>query len=138
MGRFFLKNNILLCLLLVLSLIQVGSIQAADKQEMTKEGANFRVSYKSKIEPLPLYKIHSWVLHVETLDNKPAEKAVISVDGGMPAHRHGLPTQPQVSELGNGDYLVEGIKFSMTGHWEIWFKIDKGNVSEELKFDINL
>jgi hypothetical protein len=34
----------------------------------------------------------------------------------MPQHGHGLPTQPQVTrELGDGRYLLEGMKFSMPG-----------------------
>ena len=103
----------------------------------TVDGEHFRVSDKSKIEPLPLNQIHSWVLHVTTLDGKPVEKAMISVYGGMPAHRHGLPTQPKVTEMADGDYLVEGIKFSMTGMWEMWFNIQVDGVADKTKFVIN-
>lgn len=103
----------------------------------TSDGTHFRVSYKSKVEPLPLNRIHSWVLHVDTLDGKPVEKAAISVYGGMPAHKHGLPTQPEVTEIGNGDYLVEGLKFSMTGMWHMWFNIRAGEVIDKTKFIIN-
>ena len=99
--------------------------------------AKFKVTYKSQVEPLPLNRIHSWVLHVETADAKPVENASIKVDGGMPAHNHGLPTQPVVSEIGNGDYLVEGLKFSMTGHWEMWFEIQAAGTIEKKKFDID-
>ena len=97
----------------------------------------FKVSYESQVEPLPLNRIHSWVLHVETADAKPVENASIKVDGGMPAHNHGLPTQPVVSEIGNGNYLVEGLKFSMTGHWEMWFEIQAAGTIEKKKFDID-
>jgi len=98
---------------------------------------SFHVTYKSQVEPLPLNRIHSWVLHVETSDGKPVEKAVIKVDGGMPAHNHGLPTQPAVTEMGNGDYLVQGIKFSMNGHWELWFEIQSAGVIEKKKFEVD-
>ena len=38
----------------------------------------------------------------------------------MPAHNHGLPTQPRVkADLGAGHYRVEGMRFHMAGHWEI-------------------
>lgn len=97
----------------------------------------FRVSYKSQMEPLPLNRIHSWLLHVETAGGEPVEKAGIRVDGGMPAHNHGLPTQPVVTEIGNGDYLVEGLKFSMSGHWEMWFEIRAAGTIEKKKFDVN-
>jgi len=102
----------------------------------TIDSTHYRVSYKSRVEPLPLNQIHSWVLHIDTLDGKPVEKARVSVYGGMPAHKHGLPTEPVVTELSKGDYLVEGLKFSMNGGWEIWFHIRAGNVSDKVKFDI--
>ncbi len=41
---------------------------------------------------------------------------------------HGLPTQPRVTqELGEGRYLVEGMKFSMTGWWEIKLKLQSAD-----------
>jgi len=103
-----------------------------------KESIHYRVSYKSKVEPVPLNRIHSWVLHVEALDGKPVEKARIGVYGGMPKHKHGLPTQPAISELGKGDYLVEGLKFSMKGWWQMWFNIRAGKVTDKVKFNIKL
>lgn len=102
----------------------------------SSDGKYFRITYISKIEPLPLNQIHSWVLHVETLDRKPVENAAIAVYGGMPAHKHGLPTEPRVTETGGGDYLVEGIKFSMSGQWQMWFKIRAVDLEDEIKFDI--
>ena len=67
--------------------------------------------------------------------------ARISVGGGMRAHGHGLPTQPQISEyLGEGKYLVKGLKFNMNGNWELAFDIDaedrKDKVVFELKIDV--
>ena len=33
-------------------------------------------------------------------------------------HCHGLPTSPRVNKyLGNGDYLIDGMKFQMGGLW---------------------
>ena len=38
----------------------------------------------------------------------------------MPQHGHGLPTQPRVTrELAEGSYQLDGMKFSMTGWWEL-------------------
>jgi len=126
-------------LVVIASLCFTVSSHAADDTgyaTASSDGAHFRVSYKSKVVPLPLNRIHSWLLHVNTLDGQPVEKATISVQGGMPAHRHGLPTQPLVTETGGGDYLVEGLKFSMTGLWQMWFNIRAGNVTDNIKFDI--
>lgn len=78
----------------------------------------FRVSYLSTENIIPVNKMHQWTLHIETVDGKPVENATIKVDRDMPQHGHGLPTSPRVTEyLGNGDYLIDGMKFQMGGWW---------------------
>lgn len=133
-------NPYLIGFFLVLFMSFAATVNAADDSlvSATTESIHFRASYKSKVEPLPLNRIHSWVLHIETLDSKPVEKAEIAVYGGMPAHKHGLPTEPQVSEIGDGDYLVEGIKFSMNGSWQLWFDIRADGITDQVIFDIDL
>lgn len=133
-------NPYLIGFFLVLLMSFAATVNAADDSlvSATTESIHFRASYKSKVEPLPLNRIHSWVLHIETLDSKPVEKAEIAVYGGMPAHKHGLPTEPQVSEIGDGDYLVEGIKFSMNGSWQLWFDIRADGITDQVIFDIDL
>jgi hypothetical protein len=64
--------------------------------------------------------MHSWILHIETADGEPVTGADIEVSGGMPAHNHGLPTSPRVTEeLGDGDYRLDGLRFHMGGYWEV-------------------
>lgn len=78
----------------------------------------FRVSYLSTENIIPVNKMHQWTLHIETVDGEPVENATIKVDGDMPQHGHGLPTSPRVTKyLGNGDYLIDGMKFQMGGWW---------------------
>jgi hypothetical protein len=78
-------------------------------------------------------------LHVETPDGQPVENASVLVEGGMPQHGHGLPTNPQVTEyLGNGDYLVEGMRFQMTGFWEVKFVINSGEQSDSITFNVDI
>ena len=102
-------------------------------------GGLFRVSFTSQLDPLAINQIHSWTLHVETADGQPVEDATIVVDGGMPQHGHGLPTQPQVTQnLGGGDYLVEGLKFQMPGWWEVKFRITADGQSDGVIFNLVL
>lgn len=99
----------------------------------------FRVSYSSDSSPLPLNQIHSWTIHIETADGQPVEGAEILVNGGMPQHGHGLPTQPEMTEdLGNGDYRVEGMKFQMLGFWEVKFNINADGQSDNVTFNLIL
>lgn len=99
----------------------------------------FTASVTSSLDPIIINQIHSWTLHIENTAGEPVDNAVITVDGGMPAHAHGLPTSPEVSEaLGNGDYLVEGLMFQMPGHWQITFTITAGDQTDTVVFDFNL
>jgi len=99
----------------------------------------FRVSWTSDPSSPPLNQIHTWTIHVETTDGQPVETAEISVNGGMPQHGHGLPTSPQVTQnLGNGDYLVEGMKFQMLGWWEVRFNITADGQSDTITFNLTL
>ncbi len=97
------------------------------------------VSFTSFIEPIPINRIHNWTLHVETADGRPVDNAEISVSGGMPQHGHGLPTRPRITQhLGSGDYVIEGLKFHMTGRWEIRFDISSGGQSDSVTINLLL
>lgn len=105
---------------------------------MTEQGL-YSVSYTPQLDEIAINQIHSWALHVETADGQPVENARITVDGDMPQHGHGLPTRPQVTQyLGNGDYRVEGLKFHMPGWWIVQFKIDAGDRTDQVTFNLML
>jgi hypothetical protein len=99
----------------------------------------FNVTYTASTGTVPVNQIHQWTLHVEGADGKPVEDAAIDVDGDMPQHGHGLPTQPRVTKnLGNGDYLVDGMKFQMGGWWLMDFTITAGGQSDAVHFNMML
>lgn len=102
------------------------------------EGQHFTVRYESGIKPLPLNRMHWWDLVIKTKDGKPVTGATISVYGGMPAHHHGLPTQPEASQTGEGRYIIKGLKFSMTGEWEVWLDITAAGMNEKAVFKFTL
>jgi hypothetical protein len=99
----------------------------------------FMAAWSSNPAAPPLSKVHTWTVHVESTDGQPVEGASITVDGGMPQHGHGLPTSPQVTrDLGNGDYLVEGMKFQMPGWWQVRFHISAGAQTDTITFNLTL
>ncbi|MBK8986195.1 MAG: FixH family protein [Chloroflexi bacterium] len=109
---------------------------AADR--LTDNGL-FNVSYSSDLDPIAINQMHSWTLLVTTPDGQPVADAIILVDGGMPQHGHGLPTQPQVTEyLGNGRYRVEGLRFQMGGWWEVKFDITAADQNDAITFNLAL
>jgi hypothetical protein len=80
---------------------------------------------------------HPWVVSLHDRQGNPVHPARIAIDGGMPAHGHGLPTRPQVTQyLGEGRYLVEGVRFNMAGEW-VWFlAIDTASGPDRVRFDL--
>ena len=111
---------------------------AAPNSSLTDNGL-YRISFTSALDPIGINQLHSWTLHVETADGQPVDNAQIRVDGGMPAHGHGLPTQPQVTQnLGNGDYLLEGVRFQMPGAWVMRFDVAADGQSDGVTFELAL
>lgn len=99
----------------------------------------FTVTIKPDMQPIAINQIHTWTLNVEGADGKPVENAEIKVDGGMPQHGHGLPTEPKVTQyLGGGDYKVEGVKFQMTGWWEVKFNLTAAGQTDTVTFNLVL
>jgi hypothetical protein len=56
----------------------------------------------------------------------------------MPEHNHGFPTEPEITEASGGDYLLEGVKFSMAGWWELKLDITAGDQSDTVTFNVVL
>lgn len=105
--------------------------QSTPPSRFSSEFGLFSVSYRADDGAIPLNELHTWTIHVEDADGQPVTGARISVDGRMPAHGHGLPTQPAVTaDLGGGDYRVEGLRFQMVGEWVLDFTIQAGGQTD--------
>jgi hypothetical protein len=116
-----------------------AAASADDTRASLSQRGTYRVSYASDTSPIPINRLHHWTVHVEGTDGQPVTDATIKVDGDMPGHGHGLPTRPRVTQnLGNGDYLVEGMKFQMGGRWVMEITVDAGGQMDTAKFDLEL
>ena len=94
------------------------------------------VTLQPPARPAAINQLHAWRVLVTSPAGAPVAHARIQVDGGMPQHGHGLPTRPQVTrELPDGGYLIEGMKFSMTGWWEIKLAIDGPAGADRVTFN---
>ena len=81
--------------------------------------------------------LHSWIVEITSAEGVVVEGASIAIDGGMPQHGHGLPTSPQMTtELGEGRYRIEGVRFNMRGWWEFDLAIASGEVSDNITFNL--
>lgn len=114
---------------------------AASPSEATTQWSRqhlFRASYVSSPSPVPSLKTHEWTVTIVDASERPVADARVTVLGGMPAHSHGLPTTPQVKNLGGGRYLIEGMKFHMPGDWVVALRIKAGSVVDSVQFDLHL
>ena len=105
-----------------------------------RESANHKYTvYLKPMEALRLRKLQTVRVLVLDAMGRPVENASISVDGGMPEHGHGLPTQPQVRRsLGGGMYDIEGLRFSMGGWWELKLSIEAPGSADRVTFNLSL
>ncbi len=98
-----------------------------------------KVTYSVPDGRVEINRIHSWILHVESASGVSVTGARIKVDGGMPAHDHGLPTRPRVTEeLGDGDYRLDGLRFHMGGYWEIVVEVTTKSGTETVVIPLEL
>lgn len=117
-----------------------GDAPSPDIQTVKASAHNcYRASVRPDLTPIPVRRLQRWTLHLETIDGQPVDTATITMDGGMPQHGHGLPTSPRVTRaLGNGDHLVEGVKFNMGGWWVVRFAITSSAGTDTVTFNLGL
>jgi YtkA-like len=96
----------------------------------------YRVALVPPAQAPAINQMHSWKVKLATPDGTPVHGARFAVDGGMPQHGHGLPTQPRVTrELADGTYQLDGMKFSMTGWWEVKLDIQALQGADKVTFN---
>lgn len=97
----------------------------------------YRVAILAPTPAPAINQLHSWTIRLRDAAGRPVSGAYFTVDGGMPQHGHGYPTQPRVTrELEAGTYLLEGMKFSMTGWWELKLGIQAAPGVDQVTFNI--
>lgn len=83
--------------------------------------------------------MQSWVVSVKDTKGIAVTNAQILLDGGMRAHGHGLPTKPQVTKhLGEGSYLIEGLRLNMVGEWTLMIGVDLNGRRDVVTFDFEI
>ena len=103
------------------------------------EGGLYSATIRPDGDSVPQGKLQRWTLHLQTAAGTPVDSAVVAVDGGMPQHGHGLPTKPRVTRaLGDGDHLVEGLKFNMGGWWVVKFRVNAAAGQDSIVFNLKL
>lgn len=135
------RLTLLSCSILLLSTLAGCSMFAPPPTDldvrMTRPSE--RLSYVVSMRPMreaAINELHSWEIQVNSAAGVPVPHARIGFDGGMPQHHHGFPTSPRVTEeLGDGRYRLDGMKFSMSGWWEMKLTIDSAIGADKVTFN---
>jgi hypothetical protein len=144
MNKKYLPVGLALIIILVVgtAVLIRNNLRPADLDTSSarlSEAGLYHVSFTPSISPVPINQMHAWTLRVRTPEGAPVEDAVITVNGDMPQHLHGMPTRPQVTaNLGNGEYLVEGVRFQMGGWWVMSFEISSPGRHDRVEFNLEL
>lgn len=135
MYKASVKTFLLVLLLLSQSLFADNSLIVGETS-----GEYFTVQIRQESHsPLSINTFHRWQIKLLNLHGEFIEDADIKLTGGMPTHNHGLPTSPKVTQyLGQGRYLIEGIKFHMQGDWLLNFVIRADGKEEKLSLNLHL
>lgn len=67
-----------------------------------------------------------------------ARDVELGVAAAMPEHGHGMNRVPKAMQREDGSFLVDGMLFHMTGHWELYLDVTRGAVTERAQCDIVL
>ena len=105
-------------------------------QSLSREGL-YDVRRTPENGTVEIGPMRNWVLTLRNWQGEVLYPARITVGGGMAGHGHGLPTQPQVTAYGGeGDYLIEGVRFNMAGDWRLSFVIDSQAGRDRVDFEV--
>lgn len=104
----------------------------AETTELTDSNKRFQIKFRP--DPFPIEAGKPFLLHVEVGLNPihspySMEGPSLNVDAAMPEHRHGMNTQPRVTQAGPGKYEVKGMLLHMSGRWELYFDVVEGPVT---------
>lgn len=91
--------------------------------DLSRTQTSVNGAFVATIEPpavIAIGEAQTWTIEVTMTNGSAVELADVSVDGAMPAHGHGLSSQPKVTrDLGDGRFTVEGVALSMAGWWVV-------------------
>ncbi len=105
----------------------------------TSEKGLYRVTYVPSIQPLRTNTIHEWKVKITDSNGDPVNGARIKIEGDMPEHGHGLPTEPEVvEELPGGEYIIDGMNFQMPGWWVIKLHIHSTTGMDTVTFQLDI
>jgi len=104
---------------------------------VTSRAGKYLVCWRSLSGSVPRnqdFELEAWVLR----DGAPVRDAELTVTAWMPAHGHGMLRQPQAEAQEDGSFHVPGMLLHMRGHWQLFFEVLEGSLSETAECELDL
>ncbi len=80
-----------------------------------------------------MLKIH------EQGSRKPGRESLkIEIVPWMPMHEHVTMEMPEITPMGEGNFQVKGLNFSMPGDWEVHIRMDSGGKEDSAVVDVKV
>jgi DNA-binding beta-propeller fold protein YncE len=101
---------------------------------VTSNAGNWKVTFLPTPEEMPLneiFELTTWIEGDQDIKS-------LRVDAAMPAHGHGMMTDPVTTLQEDGSYKTTGMLLSMPGHWELYFDVDDGRTIERAQDEVTL
>ena len=106
--------------------------------EATSTRGAYRVRVRPEEAPIPLSRIHRWLVEIEDAQGNPVSVDGMSVGGGMPQHGHGFVTAPEAMPTGEGQAVIDGMNFHMGGAWRLDLGIMGPKGFDAVSFEIQV
>jgi hypothetical protein len=107
--------------------------------EARSEGGHYRIGARPAAPPVSLHEMHDWIVRIERMEGSSELPTTVLFDGGMPSHGHGFVTRPRVTQnLGDGEFLVEGVKFHMPGPWMLRITVKSHTGSDQVALPVTI
>jgi hypothetical protein len=118
--------------------LAISPAKAANLQTQSTP-SGLQIEMQSQLQPLVINQMHGWVISLTDTQGQAVNNADITVTGGMPAHDHGLATSPRITQqLGDGQYLLQGVRFHMPGMWQLELLIQIEETTYRAQVELNL
>jgi hypothetical protein len=104
---------------------------------VTSRAGKYLVCWRSLSGSVPRnqdFELEAWVLR----DGAAVRDAELAVSAWMPDHGHGMLRQPQAVAREDGSFHVSGMLLHMRGHWQLFFEVLEGSLSETAECALDL
>lgn len=98
------------------------ALTADDRQSVETSTREWVIEYWTEPSPIPLNQMFALYAEVYESDGiTPADGCDLAIFATMPAHGHGMTTDPSITAYSGFSFEADGMLFHMEEQWEIQF-----------------